>query len=323
MLIIISSFSFRKKKQVRMTICARILESLHSGHHRKAEGEEEETLTTPGVRYLGGDGDFSLVDKYGKENDPNSLAWRYLGMYVDCNNQGEDGDGHSQDQDSGDGTITSTYCRRKLLWAAYVDSGYRQYCGNGIREYQIYDPNKNVWDATTCSGRWSRYAQLDCHEANKGFDLLSVYKETNGMYDWWEQLFKHEGYCVWNNDEDYATMQTWMKAWPDSCQLLDITDSRGNPLYLDLMPLSGGDMKLAIYIDSTCSKVSSMDYESYTIKYYKSLRYRNQTGYNVAKEYAEAINTWNYRMKSFKVCQPCITYNPLGGNRFYQQKNYN
>jgi hypothetical protein len=154
--------------------------------------------------------------------------------------------------------------------------------------------------------------------------LIGLYKETNGMYDWWEQLFKHMGYCVWNDDEDYATMQAWMKEWPDSCQLLDVTDRRGNPLYLDLMPLSGGDMKLAIYTDATCSRVSSnMDYEAYTIKYYKSLGYRNQTGYNVARAYAEAIDTWNGRMNSFKVCQPCIAYNPLGGNRNGQGKNFN
>jgi hypothetical protein len=284
--------------------------------------EEVEILATPGVRYLGGDaGDYFLVDQYGNEYDQNSLAWRYLGLYVDCNGQDEDGDGHSQDQDGADGT-TTTYCQRKLLWAAYIDPRYR---GNGIREYQIYDPIKNKWDDTTCSGGWGRCAKLDCHEEHTGFDLLGVYKETDGMYDWWEQLFKHLGVCVWNDEEDYATMHTWMEAWPNSCQLLDMTDSWGKPLYLDLMPVSGGDMKLAVYTDSSCSKVSSMDYETYTIKYYKSLGYRNQTMYNVAREYAEAIDTWNKRMNSFKVCQPCIAYNTLGGgngNRFYQEKDY-
>ncbi|KAL3816702.1 hypothetical protein ACHAXA_009141 [Cyclostephanos tholiformis] len=262
-------------------------------------------------RHLGGDGDFALVDKDGKELDPDSLAWRYLGLFMDCDAQDDE---HSDDQGQADGgSSSSRYCRRKLLWAAYVDRRYR---GNGVEEYQIYDPTLGEWDSSTCSrsGVFSgRCAKLDCHEPDTRFELIGVYKETNGMYDWWEQLFKHEGYCVWNDNDAYQTMTTWMKVWPDSCQLLDITDNGGNALYLDLMPLSGGDMKLAIYKDSTCSKVSSMDYATYTKKYYKSLGYRDRTGYNVARTYAEAIDTWNARMNSFKVCQPCIAYN-VGGN---------
>ena len=196
-------------------------------------------------RSLGGDGgDFQsiLVNKDGVEYDPNSLAWRYLGLYVDCDDRDDGGD--DQGQDGG-------YCQRKLLWAVYVDRRYKQYQGNGIGEYLLYDVTSGSWDSTACSGYGSsRCARLDCHEPGTGFELLGVLKETKGMYDWTEQLFKHEGMCIWNDDEVYETMKTWMEKWPTECQQLDVTDNRGNTIYLDVRPLPGGDMTLAIYKDS-------------------------------------------------------------------------
>ena len=260
-------------------------------------------------RSLGGDGgDFQsiLVNKDGVEYDPNSLAWRYLGLYVDCDDRDDGGD--DQGQDGG-------YCQRKLLWAVYVDRRYKQYQGNGIGEYLLYDVTSGSWDSTACSGYGSsRCARLDCHEPGTGFELLGVLKETKGMYDWTEQLFKHEGMCIWNDDEVYETMKTWMEKWPTECQQLDVTDNRGNTIYLDVRPLPGGDMTLAIYKDSICSKVSSMDFTAYTVKLYKSLGYKDQTGYDVAQTYKEAIDTWNEKMSYFKVCQPCVAYNLFSGH---------
>lgn len=48
------------------------------------------------------------------------------------------------------------------------------------------------------------------------------------MNDFTEQLFKHEGYCVWSNDEDaYDTMEEWMENWPTQCNQLNNPDSYG------------------------------------------------------------------------------------------------
>jgi hypothetical protein len=47
---------------------------------------------------------------------------------------------------------------------------------------------------------------MDCHEPNLHFKLVGVFKEMNGFYDWGEQLFKHEGYCVWNDEDTYEFM---------------------------------------------------------------------------------------------------------------------
>ena len=77
-------------------------------------------------RALGGssDEDFTsyLVDQDGNEYEPYSLAWRYLGMYIDCDideesNQEERRLGGS-DSGSGDGD-----CERVLLWAAVSGNG--------------------------------------------------------------------------------------------------------------------------------------------------------------------------------------------------------
>ena len=66
-----------------------------------------------------------LVDENGDAYEPYSLAWRYLGMYVDCDpneDSRNDQDDHDQDDHeqrklesgSGDGDD----CSRKILWAA-------------------------------------------------------------------------------------------------------------------------------------------------------------------------------------------------------------
>ena len=47
---------------------------------------------------------------------------------------------------------------------------------------------------------------MNCHEPNTHFKLVGVFKESDGLVDWAEQLFKHEGYCLWDSDT-YETMQ--------------------------------------------------------------------------------------------------------------------
>jgi hypothetical protein len=52
-----------------------------------------------------------LVDKDGNEYETYSLAWRYIGMYLDCDIDQED-NGDRRNLDSGGN------CDRVLLWAA-------------------------------------------------------------------------------------------------------------------------------------------------------------------------------------------------------------
>ena len=161
-----------------------------------------------------------LVDSHGNEYDPYSLAWRYLGIYMDCdpNNIQESNSRsgssshddnnrelHSNDDDEGG------KCARKVLWAAYVDPRYK---GNTIEEYQFYNLVTKEWDDSACQASGSRHrcVRMNCHEPRSHWKLVGVFKETDGLYDFTEQLFKHEGYCVWGDDDDedtYATMETW------------------------------------------------------------------------------------------------------------------
>jgi hypothetical protein len=227
-------------------------------HHRSLEG---------GQRQGGGS---YLVDDTGTQYDPNQLFWRYLGLFIDCN-----------------GISSGSYCTRKLLWAAYYDPKYE---GNTIEEYQFYDLTTNTWDDSTCyaNGRNTRCAPMDCHTPSTTMELVGVFKETDGMYDWTEQLFKHEGMCIWNDDTTYETMETWMEKWPTYCTQLGVTDSKGQTIYMAIQPLAEGNMTVAIYADSGCSKVSKkMDLKSYFVKYYQSKGLGADAGYQAALNYDE------------------------------------
>lgn len=80
----------------------------------------------------------------------------------------------------------------------YVDLDYS---GGGIGEYQFYDRQNHRWDATSCkSEKNGRCARMDCHLKDTHFKLLGFFKEPN-YHEWMEQLFKHQGVCLWTNEE--------------------------------------------------------------------------------------------------------------------------
>lgn len=126
------------------------------------------------------------VDSQGNEYEPYSMAWRYLGMYMDCEVD-DDGNYYANDEndrrDLGSGSGDDT-CGRKLLWAAYVDPRYQ---GGSIGEYQYYDPYTNTWDKSSC--QTNRCAKMDCHDPHTHFELIGVFKETYGLYDWGGMYF--------------------------------------------------------------------------------------------------------------------------------------
>jgi hypothetical protein len=262
---------------------------------RRRHGDEDDGMVRRRRDLNGGGGDRTnyLVDKDGNLYEPYSLAWRYLGLYVDCNSENNGGgDGHDDRNhrdralhDEGgnrNGNGGGSNCVRRLLWAAYVDNEYE---GNTIEEYKFYDIHTSSWDNSTCfaSGTAHRCTKLNCHEPYTRFEgnrweLIGIYKETAGMYDWFEQLFKHQGVCIWNDDDVYDTMETWMEKFPYQCTKLKVTDDNGNTIYMSTEPLMDGNMTIGIYTDSDCLTLSEdMDYPSYIVKYY--MNYYNEQSY--------------------------------------------
>ena len=124
------------------------------------------------------------------------------------------------------------------------------YEGGGIGEYSFYNRHNETWDTTSCIAGDGRCARMDCHLPNTNFKLLGVFKERN-FGQWMEQLFKHEGVCVWT-DEEYEFMQDERRDWPEGCTNMGITDESGNYLYFDIKPQADGDVDVGIYTDEQC-----------------------------------------------------------------------
>ena len=168
---------------------------------------------------------------------------------------------------------------------------------------------------------------MDCHDPyDSSWDLIGVYKETvdfgNDMF--YEQLFKHQGYCLWDGDKetfyddddhhggshdyrnwassDYQFMQAMRKELPSGCtQIGNMTDgSSSNSYYIAIKPQSEGDITLGVYSDSDCLVESGYSFQDYQSAYASSL---------TATGSSDAFDTWNANMDSYKVCQPCRAYN--------------
>jgi hypothetical protein len=288
-------------------------------------------LTIP--RELNENNNIYLLDSNGNAYDPYSLAWRYLGMYIDCDldngqsdeNMNADGVFRRQrrrQMASGDGKDDD--CSRKLLWAAYHDPGYME---GEIGEYQFYDWRNDEWDTSTCQTK--RCAKMDCHAKRTHFQLVGVFKETDGLVDWAEQLIKHEGYCVWNDvvedngdeagkgggshsgdnkNSNFEFMYKRQEKWAQGCSAMYLTDNYGNKLYRALRPLAGGNITDGLYLDEDCTQKASMSFMTYIIKFYTTYYYYQELGEEVALQWEQNVERWNELMQDFKICQPCRAY---------------
>lgn len=130
----------------------------------------------------------------------------------------------------------------------YVDENYS---GGGVGEYKYYDRKSDKWDASTCEyEKSSRCVPMDCHLPNTHFTLLGIFKEPD--YDqWMEQLFKHQGDCLWDDDE-YNLMQGDRRAWPTGCTSTPFTADDGKTISYDLKPGANGEMGIGMYTDEAC-----------------------------------------------------------------------
>lgn len=130
----------------------------------------------------------------------------------------------------------------------YIDE---HYSGNGVHEYKYYDRHSKRWSDKACKdGDATRCVKMDCHLPDTHFTLLGFFKEPN-YGEWMEQLFKHEGDCVWTDDE-YRFMQQNREAWPNGCTPTIYTDPHNHTIYFDVKPAKYGSMNIGLYIDELC-----------------------------------------------------------------------
>ena len=197
------------------------------------------------------------------------------------------------------------------------------YKGNQIGDYEFYVDGE--WDSSTCTSSRG-CTPMDCHDPyDSSWELIGVYKETvdfgNDMF--YEQLFKHQGYCLWDADKEdgdddgsgsrdshdysdwdssaYQFMQAMRNELPSGCtQIGDMTYGSESNYYIAIKPLSEGDVTLGVYTDSSCLQESEYSFEDYQNAYASSL---------TATGSSDAFDTWNANMDYYKVCQPCRAYN--------------
>ena len=123
-----------------------------------------------------------------------------------------------------------------------------------------------------------------------------------------EQLFKHEGYCVWSNDE-YNIMQNMYDYWPNQCTQSK-TMVNGNYLYFHLKPQPGGDMSIGLYTDASCrydykGRAASVNEVIYS--YYGNNNNNDDDG-GYYYDFESNLKSWNQAFDTWKVCHPCKAY---------------
>ena len=149
---------------------------------------------------------------------------------------------------------------------------------------------------------------MDCHEPNTHFRLVGIFKQSDGLKDWAEQLFSHEGSCIWDNDA-YETMSNERWRMAADCTQLYITDDKGGSLYLDAKPQKEGNVAMGIYKDDQCTQESDMSFADYLLKYYKIYYGNEDLGHDAIAFWDKFLAEWNHNMNEYKICQPCMAYN--------------
>jgi len=248
------------------------------------------------------------MEDYNQDWDSAQLAWHLLGFYIDCN--GDDGgddhhrrelqeDHHEDHHDDNDGDNT---CRRKVLYAVYVDPNYQ---GGGIGEYEYYDQDCGEYK---CYGGNCR-TKMDCHSSDsESWQLVGIFKinKISQGDGWMEQLFKHAGVCYWGEDNyDFASQMR--ETLPDGCKQTDYK-ANGNYLYVDVQPADNAYISLALYTDKTCTSLyTGTNYNAYTA-----------TGIS-----SDDMATFNTLLNGYRTCQPCVAYD-LSQDDFtcYDQAGY-
>ena len=139
-----------------------------------------------------------------------------------------------------------------------------------------------------------------------------------------EQLFKHEGMCVWT-EEEYAFMKGARKAWPRGCSDAGAYASGGESLYYDIRPLRNGRIAVGLYTDPEC--VTEYPADSSYIEAIvgnifvdnRSSGGSNDENYDFSGDsYAEAMDRWDSAFDVWHTCHPCVAHDleNTGGDKY-------
>jgi hypothetical protein len=184
-----------------------------------------------------------------------------------------------------------------------------------------YDRKTKSWDDYACQGNGgTRCVKMDCHEPNTNFKLLGYFKEPK-YSQWFEQLFKHQGDCVWG-DNEYKFMQRYRQSWPHYCTKSATTydDQSGgtNYLYYDTKPGPYGTMDIGLYTDSRCvvEYAGSISAETVLNKAFNGQTDDAQYDYGGDEDITggstygleEDLKAWNEAFGVFKTCLPCKSF---------------
>eukprot|EP00536_Pseudo-nitzschia_multiseries_P005442 jgi/Psemu1/65095/estExt_Genemark1.C_1020004 len=258
-----------------------------------------------------------------------SVAWRFLGFYMDCNvcvevgeDKGDDDANNNEGDDEKEKVVTPseclqngedrTVCRRYALWAAYVDESYE---GKGPNEYQHFDRRTKRWDQSGCSSSEERCAKLDCHDpSSQNFKLVGVFKDhqTDAFID---NMIHYQGDCVWNDDE-YKFMKAMNSnnnnnnnnhsLLPTKCTAYEVEGKGGKVYagYYNTIPTQKGNLGVALYTDSSCT----IPYEG---KEHSPQEVVARALGSSSSDMEGQLKSWNEAMDAFKICQPCVAYNTI------------
>lgn len=134
------------------------------------------------------------------------------------------------------------------------------------------------------------------------WELLGVFKEAVyfGNDAFFEQLFKHEGVCVWNDEDLYDFMsEARQGSWSEGCiRTKTMNDDGSDYLYIDLKPTYNGNMTYALYTDYICKS----EYDGLNVAV-------DSVAKSMGLLYGDYLDQWNDALEIYKVCQPCRAYN--------------
>jgi len=182
------------------------------------------------------------------------------------------------------------------------------YSGGEIGEFSFYNWKSNSYSSSYCKS--GSCTPLNCHEADTEWELLGVFVEADGLEDFTEQLFKHQGVCLWADDTVYESMQGQREQWPTYCTALS-TKMGGRQVYLDVKPQAFGNMTYGIYTDKYCQTESSYSWNDYLYKTYGN----SYSGRSEVSGWNTVFENWNKYMNDYKGCVPCRSYQT---NKYYQ-----
>lgn len=259
-----------------------------------------------------------LTSSYGMEDtnqywEEGQLAWRLLGFYMDCNQ-------HNSGNTVGD---SSTYCKRKVMYAVYVDPDYE---GNGLGEYAYYDSSSGNYK---CYNNGKCLRKMNCHEesysSSSSWQLIGVFRIDKAISEndgWMEQLFKHAGICYWGED-NYKFASEMRKILPTSCTAT--TSSNGNTLYYDIHPLPNAQLTIGLYKDSQCNQPYYTNNKNWNYKAFtntnKWISYKNFSSsklspwnnnnidvYSLVGTTSSDFDKFNDLLQEYTICQPCTAF---------------